>query len=134
MSDKKQDPKKKQESEPTKEQPRNPKTQGNIELIGVPDKLRRKYHYILKDVEENGWRKKWLWNWYFVIILGSSNSSYNKGREKWTDKYDDQNGGRIVLEKIDATKYQYYKYFDNLQQDEYNKELDELRKTRSIGT
>jgi hypothetical protein len=61
----------------------------------------------LNDVETSGLRKKWLWNWYFVVILGSSSDSYKKGKTSWKDKFTD---GRIILEKIDDAKYNFYEY------------------------
>lgn len=102
----------------------NPKQQGQIELIGIPKEIRKEWHHLLKELEETGLTKKWLWNWYFVIILGKSHDSYKRGNKTWTDKFTD---GRIILEKIDETKYKFYEHYVKTEQKDYNQKLDELR-------
>jgi hypothetical protein len=110
------------------ENPVHSNTQGEIELVEIPEDLERLHHNLLQDVRANGLRKKWLWNWYFVIILGTSNDSYKKGKTGWGDSYDTRRtGGRIVLEKIDTKKYKFYKYYDGSQQGDYNSDLHRLR-------
>jgi hypothetical protein len=47
-------------------------------LIEIPEEIRKKWHYLLKDVETVGLRKKWLWNWYFVIVLEPPTTVFGK--------------------------------------------------------
>eukprot|EP01080_Neovahlkampfia_damariscottae_P003044 gene3044-5054_t len=82
--------------------------QGKIEIDGIPEELKVMFNDILKEVEESGFRKKWLFSSLFEIILGSL---YKKMKTKYeNNKNRDQDGRIFILRKTDNT-YIYKEHF-----------------------